>query len=205
MSCSTLSSSMERRSVALTELRTLEDASNPRRLRGMAVVYDSPADLGLFTERIAPGALSNWLRSGSNVRLLYEHQGSAHLASTQAGTLTLHDTDQGLMFEATVAATSVGNDVLTLIRSNEIKGMSFGYLPADDGEVWTRDNGKLIRTINEVGYMPEITITADPAFTDTNVMQRSVSAATLAHAQALAAMPTLAERSRQLRELQLHH
>ncbi|MEO1237725.1 MAG: HK97 family phage prohead protease [Planctomycetota bacterium] len=197
---------MERRSVALTELRTLEDTDNPRRLRGMAVVYDSPADIaGVFTERIAPGALSNWLRSGENVRLLYEHQGSAHLASTQAGTLTLRDTDAGLMFEATVAATTVGNDVLQLVRSGELKNCSFAYLPTKEGETWTKENDTLTRTITDVEIMPEITLTSNPAFDATHVMQRSVSADTLAHAKALAAMPTLAERTRQLRELQLHH
>jgi HK97 family phage prohead protease len=190
---------LETRSFNVTELRT--DDADPRRLRGLAVVYGQSADLGPFVERVHPGALQKVLASGRNMRLLFEHDRRGLLASTVAGSLIVRDTPQGLQFEAKVAETTTGSDVLTLVRGGELRGMSFAFMVAKGGQRFHREAGKLTRHINEFEDVPEITITSAPAYGGTNVAQRSIDADALAAAEALAAVPTLTDRRHQLRRL----
>ena len=187
---------METRSFQLAELRA-ED-TDTRRVRGTAIVYGQDADLKVFHERVSPGALRSVLSSGKNMRLLFEHDRRGLLASTEAGSLKVHDTADGLSFEARVAETSVGNDVLTLVRGGELRGMSFGFRVAKGGQRFSRENGKLTRTITEFSEVPEITITSAPAYSDTAVSHRSIDAEAIAEAERMLGRASLATRRRQL-------
>lgn len=191
---------METRSVNL-ELRDLDDDA-PRRLQGTAVVYNELADIGEFQERIKPGALADVLTNEANIVLLYEHDRRALLASTRNGTLTLTDTPQGLAFTAEVADTTAGNDVLSLTRSGELRGMSMGFQVAPGGQQFTRNAaGRLVRDISKFERMPEITITIAPAYTGTGLAQRSVDPQAIAEAQRLNNQPTMTDRSMIVRRL----
>ena len=56
-------------------------------LHGIAAVFNSEANLGTFSEVIRPGAFAKSLATGSNIRALYHHDGSALLGTTRGGTL----------------------------------------------------------------------------------------------------------------------
>ena len=167
---------LETRTTAF-EVRTDED--NPRRLVGTAVVYRSPSDLGRFVEIIEPGALSRTLSEGRNIRALVEHDRRALLASTQAGTLKLTDTDAGLRVEIDVAETSYGKDLLYLVQRGEIRGMSFAFRVAKGGQkfipVGERGATKPTRVISDLDLF-EVTATATPAYEATDIAKRSIDA-----------------------------
>lgn len=193
---------MEKRTFTLNELRSVDDA-NPRRIRGVAVVYDQPADVGgKWSETIASGALTRSLRESRDIKARFEHRDL--LGSTINNTLRLTDTPEGLAVEIDVAETRAGDDVLALVSRGDIRGMSFGFLPAPGGQTWARDGGKLTRSLTDIDLY-EVTITDSPVFTGTSVSLRSASPEAIAQAEALLAElhndhpPTLAERRSQLR------
>ena len=190
---------METRSFNIQELRA--DDTDPRRVHGLAVVYDQPADIGPFVERVMPGSLNDVLASGKPMQLLFEHDRRGLLASTEAGTLTVRDTPRGLEFEARVAETTTGNDTLVLLRDKLVKGCSFAFRVAKSGQRFTREAGKLTRTITQFAAVPELTLTSQPAFVGTSVATRSIDPDAIAAAEALAAIPTMTERRHQLRRL----
>ena len=60
-------------------------------LHGYAAVFNSEANLGTFSEVIRPGAFAKSLATGSNIRALYQHDGTALLGTTRGGTLQLRE------------------------------------------------------------------------------------------------------------------
>lgn len=193
---------MEKRTFTLNELRAVDQAT-PRRLRGMAVVYDQPADVGgKWLESIRPGALTRSLKTDRDIKARFEHRDL--LGSTINNTLRLTDTPEGLAVEIDVAETRAGDDVLALVDRGDIRGMSFGFLVPEGGETWTREGDKVHRLISDLDLY-EVTVTDSPVFAGTSVSLRSASPEAIAHAAAMLAElntdtpPTLAERRGQLR------
>ena len=101
----------------MLELRghgTLKATGN-KTLHGIAAVFNSEANLGTFSEVIRPGAFAKSLATGSNIRALYHHDGSALLGTTRGGTLQLRETPQGLAFELALPDTTHGRDLAILV------------------------------------------------------------------------------------------
>jgi HK97 family phage prohead protease len=139
-----------------------------RRLTGYAAIFNSPATIGAFQEIILPGAFRSDLLSGRDALLLSDHDVSRVLARTKAGSLRMVETGKGLHFEADVAATSVGNDVLELVRSGNAGGMSFGFRVKQDR--WpTRERRELV----EVELFEISVVSAWPAYPQTEVAARA--------------------------------
>ena len=82
-------------------------------LHGIAAVFNSEANLGTFSEVIRPGAFAKSLATGSNIRALYHHDGSALLGTTRGGTLKLREDAHGLAFTLAACNTvqGIGQDV----------------------------------------------------------------------------------------------
>lgn len=146
--------------------------SEGKTLRGYAAIFDSEADLGGFTEVIRNGAFRKSLAGGSNIRALYHHQGDALLGTTRGGTLQLREDAKGLAFELALPDTSHGRDVAELVRRGDVAGASFGFRVRDGGDRWEQRGAQLLRELLDVD-LAEVTLTHDPAYTDTTVALRS--------------------------------
>lgn len=144
-----------------------------RKVSGYAAVFNSATNLGEFQEQIAPGAFRSTLASGRNVRCLYNHDTSAVLGTTQARTLELREDAHGLHFTLDLPDTTVGRDVAELVKRGDVSGCSFGFRVAPNGEKWEQRDGKAVRTLLAV-ELAEVTLTADPAYSDTAVALRSM-------------------------------
>lgn len=138
-------------------------------------------DNGGFREQIAPGAFKKTLRE-RDIVLIDAHDTGKPLARTSItegpGSLLLREeAPAGLrMVEAIPVKTTYGEDVLKNARAGVIKGMSFGFEVIKDS--WTDDEGRASnaqfgtrRTIHEV-RLHEITTTAFPAYTTTELSAR---------------------------------
>ncbi|ART54825.1 hypothetical protein CBP36_12000 [Acidovorax carolinensis] len=157
----------------MLEVRSIGNlSSNDKKLHGYAAIFDSEADLGGFSEVIRNGAFRKTLEGGSNVRALFDHNGSALLGTTRGGTLQLREDAKGLAFELALPDTSHGKDLAILVGRGDIAGCSFGFRVAPGGDRWEQRGATLVRELIDVELV-EITLTSDPAYQDTTVAMRS--------------------------------
>ncbi|WP_461241096.1 phage major capsid protein [Paucilactobacillus sp. N302-9] len=144
-------------------------------VQGYALLFNEPSVPMPFIEYIKPQALANV--DFSNVLLLYSHKYSNILARADSGTLTTKVDSKGLFFSAQFADTSLAKDVYNDILAGNLKGCSFGFKIAENGDTWSTDkNGTPIHTITEIEDISEISITSVPAYAETSVqVERSLS------------------------------
>lgn len=144
--------------------------SNYRTIQGYASVWapKMSEDLGGFREMIAPGAFRSALAGGSTVKLLYNHDSAAVLASTDNGTLELREDEVGLRVWARVDMEDPDvQRVASKLRSGIVDQMSFAFTVKDDW--WDYTGGTPVRTVREVGDLFEVSVVAFPAYNDTKV------------------------------------
>jgi len=129
------------------ETRSLElrlDNLEERTITGIAVPYGQDANIGgMYIERFAPGAID----SVEDVKLFYGHE-------TPIGVVVDgRDVEGGFEITAKVSETSLGNDVLTLMRDGALNKFSVGFVPVSqekDGSTITRTKVSL----KEVSVVP---------------------------------------------------
>ncbi|MGY3748490.1 phage major capsid protein [Vagococcus acidifermentans] len=136
-------------------------------ISGYALKFgETSKDLGGFVEVITPEALKEV--DLSNVFLLQNHDYSKPLASTKAGTLKLKVDEVGLHFEATLNDTSYAKDVYENVDKGLVDSMSFGFTMGVDS-FDKKENGEVIRSIEAIKNLNEISVVTIPAYDSTNV------------------------------------
>ena len=141
------------------ELRAEGDGNT---FTGYAALFNSPSEPLPFTEIIEPGAFKKTLASRNDIKMLWNHDSGAVLASTRSGTLSLVEDERGLRVTATLPQTSLGNDVRELVSKKIVDAMSFGFSVVRD--TWSNDGGT--RTLKAV-RLHEVSIVAWPAYAAT--------------------------------------
>lgn len=121
---------LERR-MFTTELRADKADGQPTKLVGWCAVFNTPADLGYFTEVIKPGAFKRTLQEGADVRALFNHDPNFVLGRTKdggkSGTLTLAEDNTGLKFEIDMPDTQAARDLMTLVDRGDVDQCSFAF------------------------------------------------------------------------------
>lgn len=140
------------------ETRSVElrlESSEERTISGIAVPYNEDANIGgQYYERFAPGAISDV----TDVKLFYGHE--TPIGSVIEG----RDTEAGYEIRARVSETSLGNDVLTLMRDGVLNKFSVGFVPVEqsqDGQTITRTSVLL----------KEVSVVPFPAFAGANITE----------------------------------
>lgn len=139
-----------------------------RKLVGHAAVFNTPTNMGDFTETIAPGAFANSLAGGDKLALI-DHDTSRLLGRTKSGTLRLREDARGLAFEIDIPDTQAGRDVLALAQRGDLGGASFGFRVREGGERWSGEQ----RTLTDVDLLEISVVSAWPAYPATDVSARS--------------------------------
>lgn len=149
-----------------------EGEGEGRRISGYAAVYDKWSNpLGWFREKIAPTAFENC--NFDDCILCFNHDAEKIMARTSSGTLTLEVDSVGLKFSAELPNTTVGNDVLELVRRGDINKCSFMFHVAEDS--WLYANDELDeRTILQIDYCYDVCPVVRPAYEDTTVDARAL-------------------------------
>lgn len=140
-----------------------------RRLTGYAALFGTEARIKDFTEVIQPGAFRRSLSSERDVLGLVDHDPHRLLARTSAGTLRLAEDDRGLRFDLDLPQTTYGSDVLALVESRNVGGMSFAFSVDEKGQRWDGDR----RTLTDVDLLEVSVVAAHPAYQGTSVQARS--------------------------------
>lgn len=150
-------------------------AAAGNRLEGFAAVYNSLSeDLGGFVEVIRPGAFSRSLSAKPDVLALFDHDARHVLGRTKAGTLRLEDDAKGLRFSIDVPQTQTGRDLLVSVGRGDISGASFAFTTKEDR--WLPGNSGMLRELLDVDLL-DVTITANPAYPETEVARRALEQA----------------------------
>lgn len=143
------------------ELRAEGDGNT---FSGYAALFDSPSEPLPFTEVIQRGAFSRSLKSRNDVKMLWNHDSGAVLASTRSGTLSLVEDERGLKVTAILPDTTAGRDARELISKGIVDAMSFGFSVPSGGDSWSSDGNT--RTLKSV-RLHEVSVVAWPAYSAT--------------------------------------
>jgi len=150
-------------------------------LRGYAAVYDQTShDLGGFKEQIAQGAFDEVLATNPDVHLTWDHDTRYVAARTKNDTLHLSSDTHGLLIDAQVGNYTWAKDLKTALERGDINQGSFSFNVAPDGDEFAADDdGNVMRTINTVGALYDVTVTAQGAYPQTSMAaMRSLAKAT---------------------------
>jgi len=152
------------------ELRFTSSAvGSAGRLIGHAAVFNDVAELGRFSEKIAPGAFVDSIRR-DDIRALFNHDPNFILGRNKAGTLTLREDSKGLAIEIALPATKNARDLVTAVRRGDVSGMSIGFDVLD--EAWSKGaGGAMVRTLKKVKLFDVGPVTY-PAYASTDVSVR---------------------------------
>lgn len=157
---------VERRYFLIGELRSVEDDF----IEGYAAVYNKLSeDLGGFREKIKQGAFANALKRSDTV-MLWNHDPNIPLARVSAGNLELREDKKGLLVKAKLPKTAARE--IEAIKLGIVKQMSFGFTTEKDE--WLHKKNESIRTLVEVGELPDVSPVVFPAYPDTTIALRSL-------------------------------
>lgn len=150
-----------------SELRTNAEG---RTIVGYAAKFErwSEPIMGWFKEQIAREAFSEC--DVTDVIMCFNHNIDSILARTTSGTLTLSTDDEGLRFEFEAPATTMGNDMLELVRRGDISKCSFKFTVEEDEWRYADKENKLEydeRTIRKIGKLYDVSLVVYPAYSDT--------------------------------------
>lgn len=161
--------------------RAVVDLAQDRRIRGHAVVFNSPSEIlynakiGQFREMITPQAVDRTLKRGGSVKALWNHNDDLVLGNTRSGTLILTKNSRWLAVE--VDPPKWAGPQLETIERGDVDGMSFQFRVMDGGVTWERDTKDDIplRIVTDMEF-DEVSFVPFPAYPSTSVelSQRSI-------------------------------
>lgn len=168
---------MNYRSIGIkqNQLRAVKNDDGTTTVSGTAIVFNQPSQPIPFIEYIDRHALDDV--DFSKTLLLYGHDYNKILAREDSGTLTTKIDDSGLHFTAKLPNTTLANDVREDINAGNLKGCSFGFTIADNGDRYDTDSkGQTIHYVDKIDSVSELTITPIPAYNQTSVqVQRDLN------------------------------
>ena len=147
---------------------------------GYAAVFNKASeDMGWFTEMrevIMPGAFDD--SDMTDVRALFNHDPNMLLARTSSGTLDLSIDKNGLKYTFELPDTTAGRDLAELLKRGDVSQSSFGFTIAKQSfEEENDERGevvKVIRKIEKIGRLYDVSPVTYPAYPDTSVAVRSL-------------------------------
>ncbi len=151
------------------------DVADDKRLTGYAIIFNSLShDLGGFRERILPTAVDRTIRTGDNVDALIDHrrETATILGSTDSGLLRLRKDRHGLGVEITPPDTAAARDLMVVVRSGLVKGMSFAFRVMPSGDQWDEEDGTLVRSVGDMQFS-EVSVVVSPAYPATEIHARN--------------------------------
>ena len=156
----------------VSELRANTES---RTIIGYAAKFEcwSEPIMGWFREKIDRNAFSEC--DVTDVIMCFNHNIDSILARTTSGTLTLSTDDEGLRFEFEAPATSLGNDMVELVRRGDISKCSFKFTVEEDEWLYaSKENGLEYdeRTIRKIDKLYDVSLVVYPAYTDTEASLR---------------------------------
>jgi HK97 family phage prohead protease len=160
-----------------------EGEGSGRIIEGYAIVFGVESRMLVdywddYREIIEPGAITAEDLAQMDIKMTMWHNREKLLARSNkgVGTLKLSVDEIGVKYEFEAPNTSDGNNALELVKRGDMSGSSFTYWSDEASAVnYTKDDDDtLIRHVNKINMVYEMTIASDPAYTQTSVTAREI-------------------------------
>ena len=153
--------------------------SDSRLITGKAICFDSMSENIGFREIISKGAITQELIDSSDIYFTFNHSMDKVLArwNKGEGSLKIELKDDGVYFSTEAPNTDLGNEVLEYIRRGDANKCSFAFYMSgnDEDETWTKtEDGEVLRTINHIAGLCDVSVVFTPAYDETTVSARSL-------------------------------
>jgi len=150
-----------------TRICEVRAAKDPLVIEGLAIPYDTPAEVSGYTEIVRAGALDGV--NLDDILLCCNHNMSDVPLARSPKTMTLTVSGAGLEFRANLPDTEQGREVYTAVKRGDLTKMSFAFSVAENGETFENNT----RTITKIARIFEISPVNFPAYNDTAVYARN--------------------------------
>ena len=160
---------------------------NKKVITGYALKFgERSKKLGNFYEVIDRHALDNV--DFTDVKCLIDHDYSKILGRTKSDTLELKVDDVGLFFSVEIPNTSYALDLYESVKRGDISECSFGFKVDEKDrmaqQVQRVENGLYLRTVKKISTLSEVSIVANPAYSNTTAdIKRDYEQAIAQHEQ----------------------
>ncbi|MBF4500229.1 HK97 family phage prohead protease [Savagea sp. SN6] len=164
----------EKRELLIEDL-SIDKKENSMTVEGYTLKWGSMSNPiatadGFFYENFAMGAFDETLQNDEQL-VLYGHDINQVLGRTSNNTALLVADEAGLHLTVDLPNTTLGKDVLELVKRGDIAGMSVGFIKQEDS--FERVDGDIVRTINKAKLV-EVSLVPMPAYDSSDVSQRSM-------------------------------
>lgn len=165
---------MECRMMPISGMKKRESEDGKIYLEGYFAKFNEPyVVFDDWVEIIRPGAFTNYLKKGKDVKILWNHNADIVLGSTAAGTAELEEDNLGLygMVEINKNDTDAMNAYARVLRG-DVSGCSFGF---DIKELDEKidDDGVYRTELIEIDPLYEVSPCTFPAYESTSIDARS--------------------------------
>lgn len=149
-----------------------------RRIVGYAIVFNhesrvlyDKASRSTFIEVIRPEAVNMDFLGRQDIKLNFQHNNDNILARSCMGfgSLSYDIDDYGVKFSCELPNSSMGNDVLEMIRRGDVFGCSFAFTYGKDGYKDVKTGSERYRYVTGFGSIDDFAIVVDPAYLGTMV------------------------------------
>ena len=162
------------------------DGQESRTIEGYDIVFGVRSQLlfdwyDRYYEIIEPGAIDEARLREMDIKMTLFHDREMLVARSNKGqgTLKLTVDEVGVKYEFDAPRTPAGETALELVRRGDLAGSSFTYWSDEKSSVrydMTEDD-VLVRHVDRIDKVYEMTIASDPAYVETSVTAREVEAA----------------------------
>lgn len=161
---------IERR--AITHTVEYREEGEEKYFVGYGVLFNTPTDMGYFTEEVAPGAESEVMQD--DVRGLMNHSEDKVLGRTKSGTMTMSVDSRGIEYKILYNPNDPDHvSAREKVKRGDISQSSFAFRVKDDK--WEKRNGKEHRTITKFKRLIDMSLVTYAAYEDTSVAMRSAN------------------------------
>lgn len=162
------------------EIRAAKDEQNGTFIEGVPIVFDKKCDMGFFEEYISRDALSK--TDMKDVRFLVNHNIEmtplARSRNNNANsTMQMEVKEDGMHIRVNLDTenNTDAKNLYSAIQRGDVSGMSFMFVVR--GDKWEKLNSDYPkRTITDIEKIFEVSAVTFPAYEDTSIKARSVSA-----------------------------
>ena len=180
--------SREYRKIDAANMETRKDDEGRMIVEGYATTFNQPYELYrmndvIVNEQVDANAFAE--TDMSDTIMQYDHEGRV-FARVKNGTLEITPDEHGLKVTANLGGTEIGRQLFEEIKGGYTNKMSFGFTVTGESKKRTKDengNTVILRTINKVGRLFDVSAVSLPANDATEISSRSIGDGVIAEAQ----------------------